>query len=208
VGRTAVRASASIRPWRDNRSGLGLLFRSQPRPRTTQETRRLLPTSATIPQSKSTPDETPIPRAERTVSAPSAALDGITAGATSSTAFGTVAPLAPEGVRPHWPAGREPAMSAQWRQRPTHFLPNTSRHPRRRRKTWSFSADTERAKTRLRSAARTVRTCHESRCLRSPEAAPGALGPEGPIEPEKALTRLFGCDHAIFHHSGRVALTG
>lgn len=84
--------------WRHDRSGLGLLLRAQPRPRTTQETRRLLPTSATIPQSKSTPDETPIPRAQRTVSVHSAALDGLTAGATSSTAFRDFRPAAPEGI--------------------------------------------------------------------------------------------------------------
>lgn len=185
MGRTAVRASAPIRPWRDNRSGLGLLFRSQPRPRTTQETRRLLPTSATIPQSKSTPDETPIPRAERTFSAPSAALDGITAGATSSTAFGTVAPLTPESVtaalacRPR--VGDERAVAPEADSLPTEHLASPATPP----KNLEFPADTERAKTRLRSAARTVRTCHESRCLRSPEAAPGALGPEGPFEPKR-----------------------
>lgn len=48
VGNTVVRAPAPIRPWRDDRSGLGLVVRPQPRPRTTPETRRLLPTSATM----------------------------------------------------------------------------------------------------------------------------------------------------------------
>lgn len=48
VGNTVVRTPAPIRPWRDDRSGLGLVVRPQPRPRTTPETRRLLPTSATI----------------------------------------------------------------------------------------------------------------------------------------------------------------
>lgn len=118
-------------------------------------------------------ERTPIPRAAHAVSAHSAALDGVNR--RSHEQHGVTRRVTPRR-RPKAPtrtglqAGSRRARAVAL-EADSHLAEHLTSLATPPEKAWSFSADTERAKACLRSAARTVRTCHRPRCLRSPEAA-------------------------------------